>query len=91
MLLGLQVGVFAVLQLHQNSAQAYQNVDFLAPFLPFRDASCGPSTFHLTVLHCIQVQSSPAAITKKPVCLCLPHALGVRRGRGGLWFRVYWV
>ena len=51
----VQVGIFQVVFLQRNPDQAYSRVQSLQPFVPFRDASCGPPSFHLTVLDCIRV------------------------------------
>lgn len=50
-----QMGIFQVVYLGASAEEAYQRVQSLQPFTPFRDASCGPPSFNLTVLHCIQV------------------------------------
>ncbi|DBB04022.1 TPA: hypothetical protein ACH3X1_013082 [Trebouxia sp. C0004] len=50
----LQMGIFQVVYLGASAEEAYQRVQSLQPFTPFRDASCGPPSFNLTVLHCIQ-------------------------------------
>ena len=49
------MGIFQVVYLGASADEAYQRVQLLQPFTPFRDASCGPPSFNLTVLHCIQV------------------------------------
>lgn len=51
----VQIGVFQVVHLGASAEQAYQRVQPLQPFVPFRDASCGPPSFNLSVQHCIQV------------------------------------
>lgn len=51
----VQIGIFQVVYLGATADEAYQRVQPLQPFFPFRDASCGPPSFNLTVLHCIQV------------------------------------
>jgi len=51
----MQMGIFQVVYLGASAEEAYQRVQSLQPFTPFRDASCGPPSFNLTVLHCIQV------------------------------------
>ena len=55
-LLVVQVGIFQVVFLQRTPEQAYSLVQSLQPFVPFRDASCGPPSFHLTVLDCIRVR-----------------------------------
>ena len=55
----VQVGVFQVVHLGASAEQAYQRVQPLQPFVPFRDASCGPPAFNLSVQHCIQVKHQP--------------------------------
>lgn len=49
-----QVGILQVLLMQRSAEEAWRVVAPLAPFPPFRDASCGISTFHLTVEHCIK-------------------------------------
>ena len=44
-------GLFAIQVLGRTAAAAYAPLARLEPFVPFRDASSGPSTFHLTVRH----------------------------------------
>lgn len=48
------VGQFCVLHLGRSADEAYRPLLPLKPFAPFRDASCGPSTYHLTVLDCLR-------------------------------------
>lgn len=58
--LGLvQVGIFQVMLLQRSADRAYSVLQPMEPFLPFRDASMGASTFDLTVLHCIRVRPAP--------------------------------
>lgn len=44
-----QVGAFQVLLLGRDADTAYAPLAALKPFMPFRDASCGASCFHLQV------------------------------------------
>ena len=68
----VQVGVFQVVHLGASAEQAYQRVQPLQPFVPFRDASCGPPAFNLSVQHCIQVKHQPhPCITK-----CMYDSIG---------------
>jgi cell division cycle 14 len=53
-LLASQMGIFCVLYLDMAADVAYRPLTTLKPFAPFRDASCGASTFHLTVLDCLR-------------------------------------
>ena len=48
------VGALAVLHLGRSAEEAYRPLTAAKPFAPFRDASCGPSTYHLTVLDCLR-------------------------------------
>lgn len=48
------VGIYQVLFLGRNADEAYRPVEAYKPFAPFRDASCGVSCFHLTVLDCLR-------------------------------------
>jgi cell division cycle 14 len=48
------LGALAVLQLGRSAEEAYRPLTAAKPFAPFRDASCGPSTYHLTVLDCLR-------------------------------------
>jgi cell division cycle 14 len=48
------VGALAVMHLGRTADEAYRPLLPLKPFAPFRDASCGPSTYHLTVLDCLR-------------------------------------
>lgn len=44
------MGAYQVLFLGVTPEQAWAPLQALKPFMPFRDASCGPPTFHLQVL-----------------------------------------
>ena len=48
------VGAYDILFRGATAEEAYAKLMTLAPFVPFRDASCGPSTFSLTVLDVLQ-------------------------------------
>jgi cell division cycle 14 len=48
------VGCLCVMHLGRTADEAYRPLLPLKPFAPFRDASCGPSTYHLTVLDCLR-------------------------------------
>ena len=48
------VGALCVMHLGRAADDAYRPLLPLKPFAPFRDASCGPSTYHLTVLDCLR-------------------------------------
>ncbi len=52
----LQVGIFQVIYLNRSAEQAFQPLQAFKPYVPFRDASCGISTFHLTVFDVIKVR-----------------------------------
>ena len=70
----LQVGVFQVLFLQRSAEDAYAPLQVLAPFVPFRDASCGTPTFHLSVLDCIRVRLPvPASLKGMSSQLMQPH------------------
>eukprot|EP00877_Chromochloris_zofingiensis_P013433 jgi/Chrzof1/8343/Cz03g06260.t1 len=47
------LGIFQVLFLNRTADESWRLLSVLKPFQPFRDASCGVSTFHLTVQDCI--------------------------------------
>ena len=51
-----QVGIFLVVNCGRSAQEAYEAVKALGPFVDYRDASMGPSTFGLSVLHCLQVR-----------------------------------
>mmetsp|Transcript_47807 Transcript_47807/g.88970 ORF Transcript_47807/g.88970 Transcript_47807/m.88970 type:complete len:663 (-) Transcript_47807:447-2435(-) len=48
------MGIYCTLYLGWSADEAYKPLMALKPFAPFRDASCGASSFHLTVLDCIR-------------------------------------
>lgn len=48
------MGALCVLRLGQGADESYRPLLPLKPFAPFRDASCGQSTYHLTVLDCMR-------------------------------------
>jgi hypothetical protein len=54
------LGIWLVLFHGKPAQEAYALLKSVEPFQPFRDASCGPTQFHLTVLHVLQV------CTRKP-------------------------
>jgi cell division cycle 14 len=47
--------MFQVMLLQRTADRAYSVLQALEPFMPFRDASMGTSTFDLTVLDCLRV------------------------------------
>jgi len=47
-------GLYGILYHDLSAEEAYRPLLALKPFVPFRDASCGASTFHLTVLDCLR-------------------------------------
>ena len=67
-----QVGIYQVLYLNRTAEEAYKPLLAFKPYAPFRDASCGVSTFHLTVFDVIKVGGAGAASAF--ACKnCLPH------------------
>eukprot|EP00775_Hariotina_reticulata_P004251 gene4251-4502_t len=48
------VGVFQALYLNRSPEEAYAPLAKQAPYIPFRDASCGPLTFNLQPIDCIR-------------------------------------
>ncbi|GLI67909.1 hypothetical protein VaNZ11_012235 [Volvox africanus] len=48
------VGIYQVIYLNRTADVAYKPLSVYKPFVPFRDASCGVSTFHLTVYDVIR-------------------------------------
>lgn len=48
------IGMYQVLCMDRSATEAYKTVAHLQPFVPFRDPTCGVSTFHLTVLDCLR-------------------------------------
>lgn len=46
--------MFQVIYLNRTADEAFKPLQVLKPYVPFRDASCGVSTFHLTVLDCLR-------------------------------------
>ena len=47
--------------LDRTAEEAYKLLLPFKPFVPFRDASCGPSSFHLTVFDCVKVWEACSA------------------------------
>ncbi|KAJ9516964.1 hypothetical protein QJQ45_027383 [Haematococcus lacustris] len=43
------IGIYQVVFLNRTAEEAYRPLQAFKPYMPFRDASCGVSTFHLTV------------------------------------------
>jgi cell division cycle 14 len=56
------MGIYCVLFLDMPADEAYRPLTTLKPFAPFRDASCGASTFHLTVLDCLRGMERAKAV-----------------------------
>lgn len=50
------IGIWQILFGGCTATQAYSRLKTLEPFAPFRDASCGTPTFHLSVLDCLRVR-----------------------------------
>lgn len=50
-----QVGIYQVIYMNMTADMAYKPLAALKPYVPFRDASCGVSTFHLTVYDVMRV------------------------------------
>ncbi|GFR50188.1 hypothetical protein Agub_g12348 [Astrephomene gubernaculifera] len=48
------VGIYQVIYLNRTADVAYKPLSAYKPYVPFRDASCGVSTFHLTVYDVIR-------------------------------------
>lgn len=53
-----QVGIYQVIYMNKTAEEAYKPLLAFKPYVPFRDASCGVSTFHLTVFDCIKVRGT---------------------------------
>jgi cell division cycle 14 len=51
------VGAYLVLFGGVEAEAAYQTLSRFQPFMPFRDPTCGISTYHLSVYDCIQAIS----------------------------------
>jgi cell division cycle 14 len=49
------VGAYLVLFGGVEAEAAYETLSRFQPFMPFRDPTCGISTYHLSVYDCIQV------------------------------------
>ena len=50
----LQIGMYQVIYLNRSAEEAFKPLAAFKPYVPFRDASCGVSTFHLTVFDVIK-------------------------------------
>lgn len=55
----MQLGAYLVLFGGVEAEAAYGPLSMFEPYLPFRDPTCGVSTYHLTVLDCIRVWTFP--------------------------------
>ncbi|GFH22288.1 uncharacterized protein HaLaN_19734 [Haematococcus lacustris] len=64
------IGIYQVVFLNRTAEEAYRPLQAFKPYMPFRDASCGVSTFHLTVWDVIKV--CPARCTLQ-LALCQVH------------------
>ncbi|CAH8436590.1 unnamed protein product [Dicrocoelium dendriticum] len=49
------MGCYQIIHLHRSPEEAYRHLcsNTLHPFIPYRDASFGPSTYHLPLLACL--------------------------------------
>lgn len=56
------MGIYCTLYFGWPADEAYKPLTALKPFAPFRDASCGASTFHLTVLDCIRAMEKAKSV-----------------------------
>jgi len=65
------IGAYLILYKDMSVQDAYKHFVRYAPFLPYRDASCGISTFNLTVLDCLK------GIYRAKVTGLIDHHLGV--------------
>lgn len=48
------MGAYQVLVLHRSAKESWERFARLSPFIPFRDASEGPSYYDCTILDCLQ-------------------------------------
>lgn len=48
------VGAFLVIYMNKTPLEAYNKIKVMEVFMPFRDASMGPCSFNITVLHTLQ-------------------------------------
>ena len=55
--------MYQIIYLGKSADEAYKPLVAFKPFVPFRDASCGVSSFHLTVLDCLKVTETLARKT----------------------------
>ena len=82
-----QAGVYQVIYLNRTAGDAYRPLSVYKPFVPFRDASCGVSTFHLTVYDCIKVRAGADMLAAtNPVA---PSAPFLRRTDSGVRPRLH--
>lgn len=51
----MQLGAYLVLFCSAEADAAYAPLAMFEPYMPFRDPTCGISTYRLTVLDCIRV------------------------------------
>lgn len=68
------VGAWQVLFHELTATQAYSALKAAEPFQPFRDASCGPSQFSLTVLHVLHVRP-PCTTCHSPFLARVPSRM----------------
>ena len=77
-----QIGCYCVLFLNMSADDSYRPLLSLKPFAPYRDASCGVSTYHLTV--CSSAQATPARGSRRAprpgAGVGLPAGHGARSG-----------
>ena len=50
------LGAWLIIHELWDADSAYKPLQQAEPYTPFRDASCGPSQFNLTVQHVLQVR-----------------------------------
>lgn len=66
----MQLGAYLVLFCSAEADAAYAPLSTFEPFMPFRDPTCGISTYRLTVLDCIRVRN----LVLQPFSYLFSHA-----------------
>jgi hypothetical protein len=82
--------MYQIIHLGRSADEAYKPLMAFKPFVPFRDASCGVSSFHLTVLDCLKVSDAqriyiseafvPLHVSRSFFSCRAGHSKGPRRG-----------
>lgn len=91
----VQLGAYLVLFCGAEADAAYAPLSTFEPFMPFRDPTCGISTYRLTALDCIRVRNfviftyATILFLNQLLQWSAQHLLHVGMGTE-MWVRLFW-